>query len=176
MFDLARKWQPEPDWAEARLTGPNLQVRALGRVAQRLVSGDVEGFLARHDLGRDIGALGLALGDRYAVRVARDRLLTVGLSADELPDGWHDEGCAVSTVGAALHVFEASGAGVRDLLARAVTVDLDHPGPCAAMPFGGVMAVVYRHGDAGTLRIHVDRGLASYLWEWFECQPLLAQG
>ena len=28
----------------------------------------------------------------------------------------------------------------------------------------------------GTLRIHVDRGLASYLWEWFECQPLLAQG
>ena len=72
--------------------------------------------------------------------------------------------------------FEASGAGVRDLLARAVTVDPDHPGPCAAMPFGGVMAVVYRHGDAGTLRIHVDRGLASYLWEWFECQPLLAQG
>ena len=42
--------------------------------------------------------------------------------------------------------------------------------------YGGVMAVVYRHGDAGTLRIHVDRGLASYLWEWFECQPLLAQG
>lgn len=176
MLDLAEKWRPEPDWTEARLAGPALQVRALGGMVQRLVSGDVDGFLARHDLGRDIGALGLAVGDRYAVRVARDRLLVAGLSAAELADGWHEEGHAVTTVGAALRVFEARGEGVRDLLGRAVTVDPDDPGPCAAMPFAGITAIVYRHGDAGTLRIHVDRGLATYLWEWFECQPLLSQG
>ncbi|AOF92877.1 sarcosine oxidase subunit gamma family protein [Sinorhizobium sp. RAC02] len=175
MLDIARKWQPEPDWVQARLTGRAVDIRALAGVTQRLVSGDIDRFRARYDLGKDIGALGLAFGDRYAVRVARDRLLVIGLSSVEMADGWHDEGYAVSTVSSALRLFEATGEGVRDLLARATTVDPDHPGPCAAMPFGGVMGTVYQHINAETLRIHIDRGLAAYLWEWFECQLLVLQ-
>ena len=175
MLDLARKWKPEPDWTQARLAGPTITVQAVAGVRQRLVSGDVVRFMARHGLGKDVGALGLALGDRYAVRVARDRLLVIGLSSADVPDGWHDEGYAVSTVSSALRLFEAKGKGVRDLLARATTIDPGNPGPCAAMFFCGTTGIVYRHGDAGTLRIHVDRGLATYLWEWFECQPLFLQ-
>ncbi|MDR6754948.1 hypothetical protein J2Y48_000221 [Mycoplana sp. BE70] len=175
MLDVAAKWQPEPDWAHARLAGRTIAVGAVNGVPQRLVSGDIDRFLARHDLGQEVGALGLAFGDRYAVRVARDRLLVIGLSASDLRDGWHDEGYAVSTVSSALRLFEAKGNGVRHLLAQATTIDPDNPGPCAAMPFAGVMGTVYRHGDAETLRIHVDRGLAAYLWEWFQWQPLFLQ-
>ena len=175
MLDTACKWQPEPDWTQARLTGRTIEVGVVTGVKQRLVSGNVERFLNRHDLGGGVGALGFALGERYAMRVARDRLLVIGFPAADLPDGWHDEGYAVSTVSSALRLFEAKGEGVCDLLARATTIDPDSPGPCAAMPFGGVMGAVYRHGDAKTLRIHIDRGLAAYLWEWFECQPLFLQ-
>ncbi|MFD1326704.1 sarcosine oxidase subunit gamma family protein [Mycoplana ramosa] len=175
MLDLAGKWQPEPDWAQARLTARTIEVRAVTGVPQRLVSGEIDRFLVRYGLDRDVGALGLAIGDRYAVRVARDRLLVVGLSASDLRDGWYDEGYAISNVSSALRLFEARGEGVRDLLARATTVDHDNPGPCAAMPFAGVMGTLYRHGDARCLRIHVDRGLAAYLWEWFQCQPLFLQ-
>lgn len=176
MLDLSSKWRPEPDWAQARLIGPTVSVRAVTGVTQRLVSGDVGGILARYGLGADVGALGLATGERYAVRVARDRLLVVGVSAAELADGWHDEGYAVSSVGSALALFEARGQGIGALLSRAVTIDPDAPGPCAAMGFGGVTGIVYRHADTSTLRVHVDRGLAAYLWEWLECQPLLLQG
>ena len=175
MLDIAGKWQAEPDWADARLEGRTLRVSAVSGIVQRLISGDVERFLARHDLGRDVGALGLALGERYAVRIARDRLLVIGLSAAELTDGWHDEGYAISTVSSALRLFEARGEGVRALLGRATTIDPDNPSPCAAMPFGGVMGIVYRHGDGEILRVHIERGLAGYLWEWFECQPLFSQ-
>jgi len=34
------------------------------------------------------------------------------------------------------------------------------------MAFAGVAAIAYFHGDAQTLRLHVDRGLAAYLWTW----------
>lgn len=176
MLDNARKWRPEPDWALARLAGRTVAVSAVSGITQRLVSGDTGSFLARYRLAPDIPALGLASGDRYAVRVARDRLLVIGISSADVPDGWHEEGYAVSTVSAALHLFEAKGKGVHDLLARATTIDLDNPGACAAIPFCGVTGFVYRHADIETLRIHVDRGLATYLWEWFECQPLFLQG
>ncbi|MGQ3215681.1 MAG: hypothetical protein ACT6U0_14350 [Shinella sp.] len=176
MLDVARKWRPEPDWTQARLIGRTVEVGAVAGVTQHLVSGNIGRFLARYHLGTDIGALDIASGDRYAVRVARDRLLAIGISPAEVSDGWHDEGYAVSTVSSALRLFEARGEGVRDLLARATTIDPGNPGPCAAMPFGGVTGIVYWHADIETLWIHVDRGLAAYLWEWFECQPLFLQG
>ncbi|MEZ5801888.1 MAG: hypothetical protein R3E51_00245 [Rhizobiaceae bacterium] len=166
--------QASPDWALARLSGPSIAICLVTGLTQRLVSGDVDPFAPRDTISAGMsGALGLALGERYAVRVARDRLLVVGVSPAELADGWHDEGWAVTTVSAALRVVEARGEGIRDLLARGTTLDPDDPGPCAAMSFAGMMATIYGHAEAGTLRIHVDRGLASYLWEWLECQPLL---
>ena len=176
MLDLSSKWQPEPDWAHAHLVGSTIAVRTACGITQRLVSGEIGHFLARYDLDSDVGALGLAVGKRYAVRLARDRLLIVGVSAAEVPDGRQEDGFAISTVSSGLHVFEVEGEGSRDLLARATTIDPDNPGPCAALSFAGVMGTVYRHDKYETLRIHVDQGLAPYLWEWFECQPLFLQG
>lgn len=176
MLDNSRKWRAEPDWTSAYLQGRTVAVSAVTRLQQRLVSGHIERFLADHDLGSDVGALGQAKGDRYAVRLARDRLLAVGVPQSDLSDGWHDVGYAVTTVSSAFRVLEARGEGVRDLLARATTIDPENPGPCAAIPFCGVTCSVYFHADTQALRLHVERGFAAYLWEWFECQPLFSDG
>jgi hypothetical protein len=34
------------------------------------------------------------------------------------------------------------------------------------MAFAGAQAIVYFHGAAQTLRLHVDRGMAAHLWVW----------
>jgi len=170
MLDNSRKWQPEPDWATASLQGPTIQVRSVVGV-QRLVSGDLDRFRADHAFGEDVGGLGQAVGERYTVRLARDRLLAVGLAATELFDGWHPEGYAVTSVSSAMRILEMRGAGLRDLLARATTIDPDNPGPSASMPFCGITSIVYFHADGPALRVHVDRGLAAYVWAWLECQP-----
>lgn len=174
MLDLSRAWRPEPDWAEARLNGPDITIRAITSLTQRLVSGDLGRFLARYDLGGDVGGLAVASGERYAVRLARDRMLAIGLAPGECADGWHEEGYAVTTVGAGQRVLEMRGEGLRNLLGRAVTVDPDRAGPSAAIPFGGVTCAVYFHEGPHALRVHVERGLAAFLWEWLECQPLLS--
>ncbi len=174
MHDLSRTWRPEPDWANARLDGPGITIRAVTGLTQRLVSGDIARFLAQYDLGRDVGGFGMAFGDRYAVRLARDRMLVIGLAPGECADGWHAAGYAVTTVGSGQRILEMRGEVVRDLLTRAVTVDPDKASPSAVMPFGGVTCAVYCHEVPQALRVHVERGLAAYLWEWLECQPLLS--
>ncbi|WDZ80701.1 hypothetical protein PWG15_23315 (plasmid) [Ensifer adhaerens] len=174
MLDNSVKWKPEPDWNCARLLGRAIEVRAIPGLTQHLVSGDIDRFRERHGLGEDVGALGLARGARYAVRVGRDRLLAVGLPATECAVGWHDDGYGVTALGSAQRVLEAHGEGVRDLVARATALDPGNPGPCAALQFCGLTCSVYFHGDTQTLRVHVERGLAAYLWEWLECQPLFS--
>jgi hypothetical protein len=172
MFDNARKWQAEPDWQQARIVGRSVKISSRTGLHQRFVSGNIERFLGTYNLGRDVGALSIALGDRYAVRMARDRLLVVGISVSELADGWHDEGFAVSTASSALRLIEVEGRGIVDLLRRTTSIDPDNPGPCAAISFCDVSAVVYRHAGPQLLRIHLDRGYAAYVWDWLECHPL----
>jgi hypothetical protein len=69
---------------------------------------------------------------------------------------------------AALHVFEVEGTGLADVVVRATTLDPASQSPSAAMLFAGVNAVAYRYAAANRLRVHVDRGLAAYVWEWFD--------
>ncbi len=101
------------------------------------------------------------------VRVARGRALAVSKTPFGIASGWHPGGFAVSTLDAGLHIFEIAGAGLPRLLARATTLDLAGGSPSAALLFAGVGALLYRHGGTESARVHVDRGLASYLWEWF---------
>lgn len=51
-------------------------------------------------------------------------------------------------------------------IARGTTLDPSQASASAALSFAGINAVVYRHQDR--LRVHVDRGLAAYLWTWME--------
>lgn len=167
MHDLALKWTSPPDWASATLSAPGVEIRSLPGLIQSFVSGDLEAWASASCMAaRGIGAFGAATGDSYCVQVARDRLLAVSANDLQVAPGWHEAGFAITPVGAALHVFEARGASLAALSARAVTLPEEAGSPSAALVFGGVHAVVYSHDD--TLRVHVDRSLAAYLWVWME--------
>ncbi len=165
--DLAQRWPAAPDWRSAGIEGVGVTVKSVAGLHQMLVSGDLDAWNRASGLtGSGVGALALAGGDAWQARVARDRLLAVSRSAPPAAAGWHAEGFAVTVVSAAMQVFEAEGAALNELIARATTLDPKQPSASAALSFAGISAIVYRHGEA--LRIHVDRGLAAYLWTWLE--------
>ncbi|WP_136618295.1 MULTISPECIES: hypothetical protein [Mesorhizobium] len=167
MRDLAEKWSVAPDWQSAVITAPGLVVRAVCGLNQLLVSGDLDAWARVSGVDRTgVGAFGTAQGGRYAARLARDRLLVVSNSSLAVATGWHAEGFAVTTISAGLQVFEVEGAALDAFIARGTTLDPKQASASAALSFAGISAVVYRHG--GKLRIHVDRGLAAYLWTWME--------
>ena len=167
MRDLGTKWTAVPDWSNAVLEAPGLRVVTRLGLIQHLVSGDLEAFAARAGLsGTGVGAFGRADGDRYMARLARDRVLAVGDLRFDAPPGWCGAGFAVTPMSAGFHVFEIAGRSAPAVISRATTLDPANGGPSASMAFAGVAAIAYFHGDAQTLRLHVDRGLAAYLWTW----------
>lgn len=167
MLDHATKWAAAPDWTTAVLDRGGVTVRSIVLPDLALVSGDLAAFGRAAGLDpRGAGALGGVEGERYTVRLARDRLLAVGPLPGTLAEGWNDLGFAVTPAGGADHVLELAGEGLAALLARATTLDPADGGPCAAVGFAGIPAVLYRHGPAGRLRLHVERGLAAYAWCW----------
>ncbi|MBZ9854848.1 hypothetical protein LB566_13650 [Mesorhizobium sp. CA13] len=167
MRDLAQKWPAAPDWQSATIGAPGLEARTIPGLHQLLVSGNLDAWARISGMdGNGVGAFGCAQGDRYAARLARDRLLVVSSTPLAIAAGWHAEGFAVTTISAGLHVFEVKGSAIDAFIARGSTLDPKQESASAALSFAGVSAIVYRHRDR--LRIHVDRGLASYLWTWME--------
>lgn len=176
MVDHSTKWAALPNWSQARLAGTGIEITSLPTLDQHFVSGDLAAF-GRH-IGvspEGVGALEIANGAMYSVRIARDRLLVVGIAEENLKAGWHEEGFAVTPTSAGLHVFQLSGRNSLDMVRRATTLDLASPGPSAATVFAGVLGYLYAHGSKDTIRLHADRGLASYLWSWFAAQLELSR-
>jgi len=169
--DLALRWPAAPDWSSAGIEGAGVTVKSVAGLYQMLVSGNLDAWNRTSGLtGSGVGALALAQGDAWQARVARDRLLAVSVRPFSVAPGWHAEGFAATRMDAALHVFEIEGPGLGDVVARAVMLDPAGNSPSAAMLFAGVNAVVYRYRTDKCARVHVDCGLAPYLWEWLgEC-------
>lgn len=166
--DLAQRWPAAPDWSAATIERAGVTVRTVAGLYQLLVSGNLEAWNRTSGLaGPGVGALAPAKGKAWQVRVARDRLLAVSTQPFAVRSGWHGEGFAVTRMDAGLHVFQVEGAGLDAVVARATTLDPSSDSLSAAMLFAGANAIAYRHRDRNRLRIHVDRGLAAYLWEWF---------
>lgn len=167
MRDLAEKWSVAPDWQSAAITTPGLAIRAVLDLNQLMVSGDLDAWTRASSIGgTGVGAFGIAQGDRYAARLARDRLLVVSKSPLGIATGWHADGFAVTAISAGLQIFEAEGTALDAFIARGTTLDPGQASASAALSFAGISAIVYRR--EGKLRIHVDRGLAAYLWTWME--------
>lgn len=169
MVDHAETWDAIPDWTTARLSGKDVAVRSIELPDQALVSGDLAAFarIAGMD-AQGAGALGRVEGNAYTIRLARDRLLVVGSPPETIVDGWNEAGFAVTPMGGAYHVFALSGEGCSMLLSQATTLNPDDPGPSATVGFGGIPAMLYRHGPSAEFRLHVERGLAVYLWRWLQ--------
>lgn len=174
MRNLAEKWPAAPDFATAALNKDGVTVRTLGGLKQLLVSGDLAAWSKASGLaGEGVGAGAIASGDKYLVRIARDRLLAVGEQPFPIASGWHAAGFAVTVMDAGLHVFEIEGPDLDRLIARGTALDPEAASPSASILFAGVGVLFYRFGNPDRARLHVDRGLAPYLWEWLEQAQVL---
>lgn len=169
MRDLTSSWPSVPDWRGANLDRNGITARTVDVGSQHLVSGNLAGFAVAAGLpDTGAGAFAEVTGERYTLRVARDRMLVVNAPASSTPPGWHADGYAITDVSALYHVFEFEGTGLSDLIAEAMFVDPNAKSPSAATMFAGQQAIVYHHG--GHLRVHIERGFASYIWQWLEAR------
>lgn len=173
MLDRSHTWPESPDWLSTRIALDGLAVRSIMDIPQFYVSGDLDRFRAIHSLAEPVGLMGLAAGERYVLRMARDRMLVVGVDDDALSMGWNDNGYAITRMSSALHVFEIAGTHARELVARGCMFDDRDPSPCSTVQFAGITVSLYCHGDTDVLRLHLDRGLAPYLWTWINSQRLV---
>lgn len=172
MLDHATRWPEVPDWSRTVHERPSFRAESLQGLSQYLVSGALDQALTRLGLSGTTGAWGVAKGSTYAVRLAYDRMLVVGNASLDLAPGWHDAGYAVSDVSAGHHVFTLAGPALPQLAARGTNIDLDDPGPSAAVEFARMNAILYRHEDETTARLHVNRAQAAALWTWLLAQDL----
>jgi hypothetical protein len=169
MRDLAEKWPAPPEWPMATISEDGLDIRAPAGLNQFLVSGDLSAWAKVSGIvGEGVGAGMIANGAKYTVRVARDRVLAVSSRSLSIQTGWHDAGFAVTAMNAGLLIFEIGGAGLDEMLARATTLDPQKTSASASVLFAGINVLLYRFETDARARIHVDRSLAPYLWEWLE--------
>lgn len=167
MLNHATKWDAAPDWNTATFSAQGVTIRSIDLPDQALVSGDLAAFGQAAGIDPNgAGALGAVQGERYTLRLARDRLLVVGALPDALHEGWNEAGFALTPIGGADHTFEIAGEGLPALISRAMTIDPANPGPSASVGFAAVPAYVCHHQPSGALRVHVERGLAAYVWTW----------
>jgi sarcosine oxidase gamma subunit len=167
MAEIERAWPRLPDRGTHRLDMPRIAIRNLTGLAQSLVSGNLAAAAERAGIdAAGVGALATASGDRYSVRLARDRLLVVSTGEEALEPGWHEAGYAVTGMSGALEVFELSGPLSTEIVKRATTLFRAGLSRSAATSFAGVTCYLYRFGDGQTVRLHLDRGLAPNLWAW----------
>ena len=169
MRDLAEKWAPVPDWKKVSIQFDGTTIGTVAGLSQLLVSGDISAWSRASGIASaPAGASPVITGDRYAVRLARDRILAVSAGPFDIASGWHEDGFAVSSVNTGLHIFEIDGPRMLEVLAHAMMLDPKGSTASAAMLFAGLNAFVYRYSSAGCVRVHVDSGLAPHLWQWLE--------
>lgn len=175
ILDRAAFW-PEPAAPGAfQQEIDGLVARDLPEIPQALVSGDIDAFLAAEGLAPAVGLLGVAEGERYAVRLARQRLLAVGFEPEP---GWNPGGWGVTPMGAGLSVVGIEGPRWAEVFARATPIDPETASPSAGFLLGdGLPVTLTRHGHDDCLRLHVARAALPGLHAWLDdCLMAMAAG
>lgn len=181
MFDRGRFWSSVPDWSQCIIERPDLVIRPV-RLAGPLclVSGNLDAFLASRQLERSLGPRDMAgrcdmtEGQRYALRLAPDRLLFVGErspSEQSQPSpGWSPDGVAVADVSDGYLLFDVTGRRAAEIMRLGAAYDCDSPAELAEesamILFAGIKVALMRL-EAGW-RLHVERPAATALWHWLE--------
>ena len=162
MLDRGLFWSPVPDWSHASIRHEGLSIAALAAQAAWLVSGDLATFLERRSV-----RLGEA-GDRYALRLAPDRLLFVSMgSAFDATFGWSD-GCAVTDISDGYVLLDITGPAAPELMWLGALHDFEARSDTAsaAMLFAGKRVILARIPRGW--RLHVERPDAAGIWQWLQ--------
>jgi heterotetrameric sarcosine oxidase gamma subunit len=142
--------------ADPAIAASGLTVRVCDPAALYLVTG----------AGPDLAPNQASGADPTWLWLAPDRRLLVGEAARPA----EPEGGFVSDVADGQAVFELTGERVADLLAMGCTLDANGPdlapGRCAQTVFAGVKVLLYAHQGRGCIRMHVERPVAGFLFDW----------
>jgi heterotetrameric sarcosine oxidase gamma subunit len=164
MPDRGLFWSPVPDWSRASIRHEALSIAALAPQIAWLVSGSLAAFLEQRGV-----RFGDA-GDRYALRLAPDRLLFVSVDAaatDGVTFGWSD-GCAVTDVSDGFVLLDITGPAAPDLMRLGALHDFEARSDTAsaAMLFAGQRVMLARIEQGW--RLHVERPNAAAIWQWLQ--------
>jgi heterotetrameric sarcosine oxidase gamma subunit len=162
MPDRGLFWSPVPDWSRASIRHEGLSIAALAPQAAWLVSGNLAAFLERRGV-----RFGDA-GDRYALRLAPDRLLFVSMDgANDTTFGW-SEGCAVTDVSDSYVLLDVAGPAAPELMRMGALHDFEAVSDTAsaATLFAGQRVIVARIPQGW--RLHVERPNAAAIWQWLQ--------
>jgi heterotetrameric sarcosine oxidase gamma subunit len=164
MLDRGLFWSPVPDWSRASIRHNELSIAALAPQVAWLVSGTLAAFLEQHRV-----RFGDA-GDRYALRLAPDRLLFVtldGAAPDGAAFGWSD-GCAVTDVSDGYVLLDIIGPAAPELMRLGALHDFEaNPETgSASMLFAGQRVILARVQQGW--RLHVERHSAAAIWQWLQ--------
>jgi len=165
MLDRGLFWSPVPEWSRATIRHDGLSISAVAPQAAWLVSGNLAAFLDRRDV-----RFGDA-GNRYALRVAPDRLLFVSIDAavaDDIAFGWSEDGCAVTDVSDAFVLLDITGPAASELLRLGAlhAFETQPDTASAAMLFAGQRVILARIQQGW--RLHVERPNAAAIWQWLQ--------
>ena len=165
MLDRGLFWSPVPDWSRATIQHDGLNIAAVAPQVAWLVSGNLVAFLERRGV-----RFGDA-GERYALRLAPDRLLFVsidGAATDGMMFGWSEDGCAITDVSDGYVLLDITGPLALDLMRLGALHDFEaNPDTgSAAMLFAGqrVILACIQQG----WRLHVERHNAAAIWQWLQ--------
>jgi sarcosine oxidase subunit gamma len=170
--------------AKPAIRRPGIEIDEAAIAAQFMLSADLGAADVIYAVGR---ATGCALSDQpnrktgtdpYAVWVAPDKRLLVCETGErhalarELTAALAGRFAAASDVTDGLAALDLRGERLPDLLAIACALDLDPrsfgPDQSARTLFAEIPVILYRHGPAGGVRLHLDSSLATYLWTWLD--------
>jgi len=165
MLDRGLFWSPVPDWSRTSIQHDGLSIATVAPQVAWLVSGNLAAFLERRGV-----RFGDA-GDRYALRLAPDRLLFVsvdGAAADGAAFGWSDVGCAITDVSDAYVLLDITGPVALELMRLGALHDFEVKSDTAsaAMLFAGQRVILARIQQGW--RLHVERPNAAAIWQWLQ--------
>lgn len=161
-------WSLYPDWTRTVIERDGWKARPMLGLHQLIINGDVSAACsALAPEAKEVGLWGMADGETYAVRLARDRALLVSQQPIKADGTWQTPGWIASSSDDATLVIELSGPTVREVVSEGISVDLRSGSPSASVLFAGVTVALYRSGG-DRARVHVAADLATYLWRWLE--------
>jgi heterotetrameric sarcosine oxidase gamma subunit len=165
MLDRGLFWSPVPDWSRATIRHEELSIAAFAPQVAWLVSGNLTAFLERRSVRFG------DVGDRYALRLAPDRLLFVsmdGAATDDIAFGWSKDGCAITDVSDGYVLLDISGSAARELMRLGALHDFEAQADTgsAAMLFAGQRVILARIQQGW--RLHVERPNAAAIWQWLQ--------
>ena len=162
MLDRGLFWSPVPDWSRAGIRYDGLSITSVAPQTAWLVSGNLAVFLERR--GTRFGDA----GERYALRLAPDRLLFVSMdSVEDVTFGWSD-GCAVTDVSDGYVLLDITGSAVPELMRLGALHDFEARSETASasMLFAGQRVILARIAQGW--RLHAERPDAAAIWQWLQ--------